>query len=235
MNTTEAENFALAETVARLKQLPKVRFHDPICSCDNPKLCPNIVTGIEPTEHAIQPMKDYKQAVAEMTKVNIKKLLKKKLSVTTEPLDYVFLTINPDTKKVAVGDFISKFLKFIPTKIFTDYCGVIEQRGTVDNDNIGSGYHCHILFKRNTPLSKGLPPTNIKQKIRESWKNFTNTKDEHLCNIQFIDHPHALEKLEYMLGIKTKSGKDLKQEGDRLWRPTLNIEAFYGNSGITDI
>lgn len=235
MDTSEAETFALNETISRLKALPNIRFHDPICTCSNPKECPKIVTGIEPTEHAIQPMKDYRQAVAEMTKVNIKKLLKKKQSVTTDPLEYFFVTINPDTKTVPVGDFISKFLKFIPTKIFADYCGVIEQRGTVKKDNIGTGYHCHILFKRHTPLTKGLPPTNIKQKIRSSWKNFCNTSNDHLCNIQVCPHKYALDKLEYMLGYKTKPGKADKQEADKIWRPTENIQSFYGNSDICDI
>ena len=234
MDTTEAENFALNETISRLKALPKIRFHDPICDCNNPQICPKIVTGIEPTYHAIQPMKDYQQAVAEMTKVNIKKLLKKKLSVTTEPLEYLFLTINPNTKSVSVGDFISKFLKFIPTKIFADYCGVIEQRGTLDNE-LGKGYHCHILFKRHTPLTKGLPPTNIKQKIRQSWKNFCDTKNEHLCNIQLITHTFATDKLEYILGNKLNDNKPEKQKADKIWRSDQNIKEYYGNSAITDI
>lgn len=235
MNTEPAETFALNEMISRLNQLPRVSFHDPLCTCRDEKHCLKRATGIEPTAYAIQPVKDYQEAVSQTTKSHIKNLLKKKQSVTTDPLEYFFVTINPNTKTVPVGDFISKFLKFIPTKIFADYCGVIEQRGTVKKDNIGTGYHCHILFKRYTPLAKGLPPTNIKQKIRQSWKNFCDTSNDHLCNIQICPHKYALDKLEYMLGIKTKPGKADKQEADKIWRPTLNIEPFFGNNAICDI
>lgn len=235
MNTILAEEYALDEVMHRLKQLPVFYDHDPLCECNTPNSCPKRCKMVRPTEHAIQPYKDYQIALADATKTHIKKLLKSKLSVTTEPLEYVFVTVNPKPS-VTLPDFVTKFEKFISTKIFSKVCAVIEQRGKPPPDpKFGTGYHCHILFKRHTPLTKGLPPTNFKQKIRQSWKNFCEASNDKILNIQVIHHTYALDKLEYMLGIKTKPGKEAKQRGDKQWRPIHNIPEFYGDDAICDI
>ncbi len=231
MNTSLAETYALNEMMRRLKELPTHYEHDPFCSCKDPEKCYNRTKMLIPSAYALQPVKDFQQAVSETAKVNIKKLLKSGQSATAEPLEYMFITINPDTKNVAVGDFISKFEKFIPTKIFSDYCAVIEQRGTIEN-KLGTGYHCHMLFKRHTPLTKGLPPTNIKQKVRASWKKFTDTANNHLCNIQVLHKTYAYDKLQYMLGHKIKPEKRERVLADRVWRPQQNIKEHYGNSDL---
>ena len=238
MDYSEARELAYAEVCKRLRERPISSFHNPCCMCEHPETCDNRSTGIEPTEYCVRPLKDLDLAIQELNRNQYKTALRKSLlqekSGTPDTNEYIFFTLNPDSTKVSVADFLSKFVKFCCPKYFADYCGVIEQRGTKDKD-LGTGYHCHILFKRITPLNEGNPPSNIKQKIKKSWANFCDTSKHHFCNIQPTpkgrnpERTGHLDRLEYMLGKKTKEGKAEKQEGDRLWRPTVGIEPFYGN------
>ncbi len=238
MQTNETETYVYQEIANRLSDCHSYYDHDPMCMCEQPSICPRRSKLCAPTAYALQPLRDYELALSEANKTKIKTILKKENTPPPAPdpaaaATYLFVTINPRAD-VPLPKFIKKFETFRHSTIYADHCGVIEQRGTDASGNLGKGFHFHILFKRKTPLSEGLPPTNIKQKIRNSFKNFTNTKMNHLCNIQFVSTETAKEKLQYMLGVKLKSGKSVKQEGDRLWRPTVSISEFYGNKDLVE-
>ena len=120
MEATEAYDFALAETITRLKQITPYYAHDPLCQCYNPENCLNRVKCLEPTEYCIQPMRDYQQAYAE----NFRKLLKQKMKYpqkkTSTSLTWCFITINPKPN-IELTLFIKKLNQFIKTKIFEEY------------------------------------------------------------------------------------------------------------------
>lgn len=230
METTEAYDFALAETITRLKELPPYYAHDPLCFCDDPENCLKKVKCIEPTEYCIQPMRDYRQAYAE----NFRKLLKTKMKYpqkkTSTTLTWCFITINPKPN-IELSLFIKKLNQFIKTKIFEDCLAVVEQRGLA-TEALGKGFHAHILFKRHTPLNEGLPPTNIKRNVKQSWKKYCEVTNPHILNIQFIGDDFAVDKYEYMMGTKTAEGKKDKQLGDVVWRQENNIPEYLGNKNI---
>lgn len=227
MNTEIAETYALNEVIRRLKLCPSYYSHDPFCSCFAPERCTNRVKLRLPNENAVQPYRDYENALSEITKSTIKKLLLKgDAPVKKDPLLYMFITINPKPS-ITFDNFYKKLNIFLNTKLFDDYCAVVEQRGTPTKD-LGKGFHTHILFKRHTPLKTGLPPSNIIQKIKTSWKNYLNINNSQIFNVQVINETFAIDKLEYMLGVKTQPGKKEKQDGDKLFRYKNKIPKHLG-------
>jgi len=143
---------------------------------------------------------------------------------------FVFLTISP-APDIDFPDFYKKFTKFLKTSLFNDYCAVIEQRGN-SPETLGLGFHAHILFKRCTPLAEGLPPTDLKRKLRDIWKKFTMVKNSQVFNIQFIPTEYAYDKLNYILSTKTGEGKKQKQDYDLLFRKQHDIPSHFGNENI---
>ncbi len=230
MDNSQAENFALKEVEKRLRTRPVINIHDPVCECRKHN-CDKRVKAIIPTEYCIQPMKDYDIASAEVFRKILRQQIKYSLSSkTSTQLTWCFVTINP-YPHIKLENFIKKFNQFIKTKIFADYLGVIEQRATL-TEALGKGFHAHILFKRYTPLNEGLPPTNIKRNIRQSWKNYCELKNPHILNIQFVGDDFAYDKYDYIRGVKLAEGKADKQLGDTKWRKENNIPEFYGNNNI---
>ncbi len=138
------------------------------------------------------------------------------------------MTINPKPS-IPFEKFKGKVFKIFNTTLFSDYCAVFEQRGTIEQGDVGRGFHAHILFKRHLPLDKGLPPSNIKQKFRQSLMRYCDVKNTSCLNLQFIGEDFAYDKLEYIKGLKTDQGKDLKQIADVVWRKQNNLETSYGS------
>ncbi len=143
---------------------------------------------------------------------------------------FVFLTISP-APDIDFTDFYLKFQKFLKTSLFSNYCAVIEQRGN-SPETLGQGFHAHILFKRRTPLTEGLPPTDLKRKLRDIWKKFTMVKNPQVFNIQFIPTEYAQDKLNYILSTKTGLGKKEKQNYDILFREQHDIPSHFGDENI---
>ena len=61
---------------------------------------------------------------------------------------YSFITISfkPDVKINQIKKFNDKFIN---KACFHKCLGVIEQRGSLEKNNVGTGLHCHYLVKRN--------------------------------------------------------------------------------------
>lgn len=155
-------------------------------------------------------------------------------SESPTPKEWFFITVNPESK-ISRIKFLAKIQKTLKSTQFQKHLAVFEQRGTIEESNLGTGIHAHILFQRKTPLGKGLPPTNIEAKIRESFKDWVKPcsackkKCQHTLNFQTIDKASALKKIVYMLGDKDKSKKD-KQLGDVQWRKLFKIKPYYCDS-----
>ncbi len=159
--------------------------------------------------------------------INNKKLLKEKLS-KKKCNGYVWITINPKPD-VTLQAFKKLIKKIVLKTCFTDYLAVLEQRGTIE-EKLGSGFHAHILFKRNLNYKPAKCITNLKN----SCKNYVgNINNQHQFNYKVIGEDFAKDKKIYILGQnKTGDGKQPKQAADRIWRQKENIDEYLGNKNI---
>lgn len=182
-------------------------------------------------DSVLDPVRIYEESINEELKITTKKALRKNLEKSTDakkkaPLEYIFLTINP-RPKVSWEKFSRKVFKTVQSNMFADYTMTFEQRGTIEQNDLGRGFHAHILFKRHLPLDDGLTPSNIKRNLKQSWKAYSDTTNHSCFNIQFIGADFAQDKLDYIEGYKTGDGKDLKCQGDIVWREKMGIDAVY--------
>lgn len=228
-NSEDAQLEALGQIILNIKANGTETAHDPICPCKSPKTCPIKcqLAIIEPTD--LRPWSDYIDVKSRIDKQKILKAgYSKKTPIQRIPKTYFFITINPHSQ-IELIPFVEKILKTLKSTLFSDYLAVFEQRGTIKENNIGKGFHAHLLFKRKTPLNEGLPPSNIEAKIRKSYKNFVgDNKSPKLINFQTIDERHAIEKAKYMLGPKWDNKID-KQEADYIWTKNNNLQSHYIN------
>ncbi len=226
--SSDVPDFVFQEVADRLSQCELYTAHDPLCLCDDVTKCLNVVKCRNPTEFAMLPLKNFSEINQNLYKKKLLEMLNPKKP--KEDNTFVFLTI-PPAPDIDFSDFRKKFIKFLTTTLFQDYCAVIEQRGN-SPETLGQGFHAHILFKRRTPLSEGLPPTDIKRKLRDIWRKFTMVSNPQVFNIQFIPTSEVPTKLEYILSTKTGKGKKVKQDYDILFRKQHDIPSYYGNADI---
>jgi len=135
---------------------------------------------------------------------------------------YVFITINPKPD-VSFETFRNKVDKFVNRNCFKQYRYVFEQRSDTEQD-MGKGFHAHILLKRNLDYK----PSKIIVNTKNTFKGITQVDNPQILNIQNIGADYAKDKDEYITGVKTGEGKDKKQEIDILWRKANNIDSVYG-------
>lgn len=220
---------AYCRVADNLRKLPVRTFHDPFCFCQDPKECLNFTKGIEPTEASMYPLRVLKQVVED----DFKKELKNELNASkksSKKETYIFVTINPKPD-IDFQTFYKKIQKTLKSELFAEHLAVIEQRGNCPK-TCGQGLHAHILFKRITPLNEGLPPTNIKRNLRQSYKKICLSSNNQIFNIQFITEEFAADKINYILGEKTGTGKKEKQNYDKIFRVQQKIPEYLGNSNI---
>lgn len=232
---------AFSATADNLRALPVRIEHDPYCfSCDDPKSCPRKCPMIMPTESAMYPLRALRQVKEEDFKTRLKSALKAPLIQELKD-EWLFLTVNA-YDSITVEDFRKKIEKTLTSKIFVSGLAVIEQRGSTD-ETCGNGMHAHILFKRITPLSEGLPPSNIKRNFRDSFKKYCNVKNHHILNFLFVpfdsptpdDRNNAKYKYKYMVGEKSGPEKQLKQKFDKIFREKNNLPPYFGNIDILSL
>lgn len=135
---------------------------------------------------------------------------------------YIFITINPKPD-VSLADFRKAVEKAAARNIFTECQYVYEQRGAMIAE-MGKGFHCHMLCKRNLNYK----PSKVANNIKNTFKDITNVGNPSLLNIQIIGDEFARDKVEYITGTKTGEDKDKKQDIDVLWRQAFGIDPFYG-------
>jgi len=136
---------------------------------------------------------------------------------------HLWITINPKPS-IKLVDFV-KFIAKISTKTcFTSCLYVFEQRGTSEQD-IGKGFHCHMLAKRNINYK----PCKCRDNVKNSCKKLVgNHNNKAQLQIVVIGEDFAKDKKDYILG-KNKTGTDkaAKQDGDVIWRIKESIEPYY--------
>lgn len=150
--------------------------------------------------------------------------IKKKLAKKNNN-GYLWVTINPKPD-IALDTFLTKIRKIAMYTCFQDYKYVIEQRGTVQQNNIGSGIHAHLLLQRNLSYK----PKDCIKNIRRGSKTLVgNINNDHHIYIQKIGEEWKAQKDEYIEGIKFGDGKSDKQKGDIIFRKKHNLETVYVN------
>lgn len=135
-----------------------------------------------------------------------------------------FVTVNPEKNHLEDFEQLDKRVKKCLSKVWvTDYAYCYEQRSTDENDI--HGLHCHIL------LIRGIKPKHFEREIRSSFKAIVRNDQLHV-NIQYKRKEWIPDKLEYMKGLKTGDGKDLKIPVDKIMREKLGIEDMYYSENL---
>lgn len=151
---------------------------------------------------------------------------KKELTAKEHNNGYCFITINPKPD-VSLDTFKKQVEKAVNRNMFVQVRYVYEQRGT-NMDEAGKGFHTHILAKRNLSYK----PNKVAANLKNTFKGVVDVNNPSLLNIQHIGADFAKDKDEYIDGVKTGEGKDLKQEIDVEWRKSNGLSVIYGEKII---
>lgn len=137
---------------------------------------------------------------------------------------HVFLTINP-RPEVEFYQFRKVIDKLLSKVWMTDYLYSIEQRGTIQEDNLGKGMHMHILFRKNDK-----EPCKIIREVQNTCKKIVGNPQH--CNLQFRTADKSKGYVNYIKGDKKDENKHEKCRGDVVWRKKMGIEPHYEKGTI---
>lgn len=138
---------------------------------------------------------------------------------------WLWLTVSPNDK-IKFEDFQKKVTLFAKRKMFKDYFYVYEQRGQ-HKEEIGKGFHCHFLLKRNIMYKQNKIISNSKN----TFKNMTTVNDFQIFNYHWCPDEYLKDKLEYMQDMnKHGQEKNSKQLMDILFRQKKNLKEYYKNA-----
>lgn len=140
------------------------------------------------------------------------------------PKRVMFITINPDPK-VSLDTFTKVVHKYADRKMFSRVLYCFEQRGTTAKNDIGKGFHCHLLIQR----AEGYPPNKIKKNTLSTFKLLIGSE-------QSLDYGKGRQNVAnrqgYIIGAKKdkkdSSDKADKQLADVVWRKKHKIDPYYG-------
>jgi len=153
---------------------------------------------------------------------------KKKKDDESVKSDYVFITINPKPT-APMGEFIKNVEKSVKKSFIKKSLHVIEQRGE-DMENIGKGFHTHIL------LNKGdYRISHLRREFARTFKNVCDVDNPHCFNVSLCKKQDLAKRQNYMLGSKADESKHLKQKMDIEFRKKYFLQDYYGEKFDEDI
>lgn len=137
-----------------------------------------------------------------------------------DPPKIYFVTINPDETKIKFQHFKALIEKLVSRAMFVNPLYAFEQRGKTIEE-IGKGFHCHIISDKSSKLS----PAQVRKNIYSSLKNYVG-------NIKHIDvrvykGTFKQEKIDYIKGIKWDDEKDASVRLNPIWRGMQKIFPIY--------
>lgn len=157
------------------------------------------------------------------------KLLKEKTAERNKN-SWLWVTINPKSE-VTFDFFKKKIEKISKYSCFDGHIYVYEQRGTLEEKNIGKGFHAHILVKRKLQFK----PSYCETKIRVGCKALVgNINNPNQVFVAKIGTEYAGDKYKYMTGLKKDEKRD-KQKGDITFRKKHNLSSIYKNNISVDV
>jgi len=150
---------------------------------------------------------------------------------------YYFVTINPDTSKISLDDFITKVKNMLSKVcVSSPSYAVIEQRGTLEKDNVGTGYHAHLLLKRTNFENYNI--AKFYKNLKNPFRHCMDINNEQLFKINSLQAPYTdcdgklvniyQDKLDYIQD-QNKWGieKNDKQHADLIFRQNNQISPIY--------
>jgi len=153
---------------------------------------------------------------------------KKKKDDESVKSDYIFITINPKPT-APMGEFIKNVEKSVKKSFIKKSLHVIEQRGE-DMDNLGKGFHTHIL------LNKGdYRISHLRREFARTFKNVCDVDNPHCFNVSLCKKQDLAKRQNYMLGNKADESKHLKQKMDIEFRKKYFLQDYYGEKFDEDI
>lgn len=135
---------------------------------------------------------------------------------------YIFLTINPNTERLTLKDFIIGMNKMMLKPWIQNALYVYEQRGETLED-MGKGYHFHAIIEK--PHKKSY--NHMVRELSSSGNRYCDTSNFHFFNIKNISQEEKERKVEYITGRKADVAKHLKQDMDIIWRLKVNLLSHY--------
>ena len=146
--------------------------------------------------------------------------LESKKREIVRPQRCMFITVNPKPD-VELSTFLTVLHKYANRAMFSRVLYTVEQRGTVEEGNLGKGFHAHLLVCR----ANGYPPNKIKKHTFSTFKHL-------IGNDASIDYGGryciVANREKYIIGEKKDPHKHAKQDGDKVWRLQHSIEPYYG-------
>ena len=136
----------------------------------------------------------------------------------TFPKGWMFITVNPKPD-VGLKVFVERIHKYCNRAMFSQVLYAFEQRGTVEDDNIGKGFHCHILACR----AKGYKPCKVKVNTLNSFKHIIGNE----ASLDYGGVGVLMNRVNYLIGTKQSADKHAKQNADTLWRSANDLDPFY--------
>ena len=153
---------------------------------------------------------------------------------------YYWVTISPDTTKITIEDFVKKVKNLLCKNcVASPSYAVIEQRGTIENNNIGEGFHAHCLLKRTN--FENYSSSQFIRNLKNPFRKCIDLKSpliDSLFNVQSLVAPYTdldgvkqdfyADKLEYIQNMnKWGIEKNDKQHADVIFREKNNIQPIY--------
>jgi len=155
---------------------------------------------------------------------------------TTNLTEVMWLTIRPSHNKT-YEDLYRKVQRFITKyKNIKDYVLSYEQIGT-NEETIGNGVHCHILF-RHTYAKLSKLRVDIISNFKSLHDGYDFKKNKYLYSdvlcLKGNDKPQDIpNRIEYITGEKNNTETDPlkkeKQKYDNIWRRKMQIEPYTGD------
>ena len=146
----------------------------------------------------------------------------------------LWITMNPDTAKCTVHEFIKHCHKFIGKKWVVSAIYLLEQRSTTTED-MGYGYHAHFLIWREP----GKRPNQIIKETKSHWNGWCGDVNSYnFLNIESCLQKDMEYRKEYMLGLKKNKisfngvldDKKQKQKIDLDWRIYIGEPPSYSKN-----
>ena len=132
---------------------------------------------------------------------------------------HLFITINPDTEKVSLTDFVAKVHKIAKFKCFSVGSQYAFEQRSAQLEDMGKGYHCHMVMEINKK------PSLIRQQLLNTLKGYIGNP-KHL-DIQHLQRSSVKSKLKYLRGEKNTEEKLAKCQIDKRWRTAKYIAELY--------
>ena len=149
-----------------------------------------------------------------------------KVEAIKSKTNYIFLTINPNTERLPLKDFINGMYKMMSKPWIQKYLYVFEQRGE-SLETLGNGYHFHAIIEK--PKNKSF--NHMIRELSSSGNRYCDTSNFHFFNVKYLSEEEKNRKIIYITGRKADEAKHKKQDMDILWRSKVNLLSHY-NIGI---